>query len=65
VTIHRGDLESKLREIESVVSDAESDVRRRSRVLLIGAAVVVTGYVAYRIWRSRNPKIRIEVYHQS
>jgi hypothetical protein len=65
VTIHREDLEAKLREIESVVSDAESEARNRSMVLLIGAAVVVVGFVAYRIWSGRRDKIRVEVYHQS
>ena len=66
MTIHREDLEAKLREIESVVSDAESEARNRSMVLLIGAAVVVVGFVAYRIWSGRREdKIRVEVYHQS
>lgn len=65
MTIHRADLEAKLREIEAVVDDAEAQAGNRSRALVIGAAVLVTAYVAYRIWRSRNPKIRIEVYRQS
>jgi hypothetical protein len=64
VTVHRDDLEAKLREIEGVVTDAENQAMGRSRALLIGAAVIVAGYVVYRIWRSRNPRIRVEVIHQ-
>ena len=65
MTIRRDDLETKLREIESVVTDTQSEVKRRSQVVLIGVVVVVVGLVAYRIWSSRQQKIRVEVYHQS
>lgn len=64
ITIHRDDLESKLREIESVVNDKGAQARMRSRVVIVGATVVFVGYIAYRIWRGRQQKIRVEVYHQ-
>jgi len=64
VTVHRDDLESKLREIETVVTDVQSEAGKRTRLLVVGATVLVIGYVAYRIWRGRQDKIRVEVYHQ-
>lgn len=62
MTIHRDDLEAKLREIEEVVSDTEEEARDNARVVAAGVAVVVVALVAYGIWRSRRRRIHIEVY---
>ncbi|MEN8233859.1 MAG: hypothetical protein ABFR89_02910 [Actinomycetota bacterium] len=62
MTIHRDDLEAKLREIDEVVSDTEEGAKQNSRIVIAGAAVVIVGLVAYGIWRSRRRRIHIEVY---
>jgi hypothetical protein len=62
VTISRDDLESKLREIEEVVTETESDVRSRAPYLIAGVTVVVVLAIAYSVWRSRRRRIRVEVY---
>lgn len=59
--IDRSDLESKLREIEGVVLDAEENARSRAVLVGVGVGVVVVGLVALSIWRRRNSKIRVEV----
>ena len=64
MTVHREDLESTLREIENVVVDTGTAAGKRARFLIVGATVIVVGYVAFRIWRGRQQKIRVEVYHQ-
>jgi hypothetical protein len=62
VTISRDDLESKLREIEDVVTDTESEVRSRGPAIIAGVTVVVVLAIAYSVWRSRRRRIRVEVY---
>jgi hypothetical protein len=62
VTIHRDDLEAKLREIEEVVVETEGEARDNARVMMAGVAAVVVVLVAYGIWRSRRRRIHIEVY---
>lgn len=59
--IDRSDLESKLREIEGVVLDAEEKARSKAVYVGVGIGVVVVGLVALSIWRRRNSKIRVEV----
>ena len=62
MTISRDDLESKLREIEDVVTDTESEVRSRVPAIIAGVTVVVVLAIAYSVWRSRRRRIRVEVY---
>jgi hypothetical protein len=62
VTISRDDLESKLREIEDVVSDTEAEVKSRAPAIIAGVTVVVVLAIAYSVWRSRRRRIRVEVY---
>ena len=62
MTISRDDLESKLREIEEVVTETESDVRSRAPYLIAGVTVVVVLAIAFSVWRSRRRRIRVEVY---
>ena len=60
-TITRGDLESKLREIEDVVETTVGDASR----WIIGGLVVATAvFISWRIYRSRTQKITVEVYTQ-
>lgn len=61
--INRADLEAKLREIEGVVLEVEEETRSRRRLIVAGAVVVVVGVVAFGMWRRRNNRIRVEVYH--
>lgn len=62
MTVHKADLEAKLREIEGVVTDVEEEAR--SNILALGAVVgaVLIGLVVFAVWRSRRGKIRVEVY---
>jgi predicted negative regulator of RcsB-dependent stress response len=60
VTIHRDDLESKLREIETVVADTQEEARGVSKWVIAGAVVLVVGYVAYRMWR-RSQRVQVIV----
>lgn len=62
MTVHKADLEAKLREIEGVVTDVEEEAR--SKILALGAVVgaVLIGLVVLAVWRSRRGKIRVEVY---
>jgi hypothetical protein len=62
VTISHDDLESKLREIEDVVTDTESEVRSKAPAIIAGVTVVVVLAIAYTVWRSRRRRIRVEVY---
>ncbi len=62
MTVHRADLEAKLREIEGVVTDVEEDVRSHARTVAIVAGVVVVGLVAFSVWRMRQNRVRVEVY---
>ncbi len=62
MTISRDDLESKLREIEDVVTDTESEVRSKAPAIIAGVTVVVVLAIAYSVWRSRRRRIRVEVY---
>lgn len=65
MTIHRDDLEAKLREIEGVVTDTEEEISRRRTLILVGVGVVVVGFIAYRIWKRSQRPVRIEVFHQT
>jgi len=60
VTIHRDDLEAKLREIQTVVDDTEEKARGVGVYVAIGVAVLVVGYVGYRAWR-RSQRVRVVV----
>ena len=62
MTISHDDLESKLREIEDVVTDTESEVRSKAPAIIAGVTVVVVLAIAYTVWRSRRRRIRDEVY---
>lgn len=62
MTIHRDDLEAKLREIDEVVSESGEEAKKNSRIIVVGAVVVVVALVAYGVWRSRRRRIHIEVY---
>lgn len=64
MTIHRDDIEAKLREIEGVVSDTEEELSRRRTLILVGIGVVVVGFIAYRVWKRSQRPVRIEVFHQ-
>lgn len=63
-SIDRADLEGKLREIEGVVTDFEEEAMSKAKIAAVVAGVAVVGIVAYMIWKSKHPKIRIEVYKQ-
>ena len=63
-SIDRADLEGKLREIEGVVTDFEDDAKSKAKIVAVVAGVAVVGLVSYMVWKSRHPKIRIEVYKQ-
>ncbi len=62
MTVHKADLEAKLREIEGVVTDIEHDARSNAVMLAITAGAVVIGIVAFTVWRSRHSRIRVEVF---
>ncbi len=62
--IDKSDLEGKLREIEGVVTDFEEEAKSKAKVIAVVAGVAVVGVVAYMVWKSRHPKIRVEVYKQ-
>lgn len=64
MTIHRDDIEAKLREIEGVVTDTEEELSRRRTLILVGIGVVAVGFIAYRIWKRSQRPVRIEVFHQ-
>ncbi|MEN8113580.1 MAG: hypothetical protein ABFS21_04255 [Actinomycetota bacterium] len=63
MTVHRDDIEAKLREIEEVVGETEEGAKENARLMIAGVAVVVVALVAYGVWRSRRRRIHIEVYH--
>jgi hypothetical protein len=63
-SIDRADLEGKLREIEGVVTEFEDKAMSKAKIAAVAAGVVVVGLAAYLIWKSKHPKIRIEVYKQ-
>lgn len=65
MTVTRGDLEAKLRDIEGVVVATEQDAKANVGMIIGGAVVVVVVLVAYGIWRSRRKRIHIEVYQSS
>lgn len=65
MTVTRGDLEAKLRDIEGVVVATEQDAKANVGMIIGGAVVVVVVLVAYGIWRSRRKRIHIEVYRSS
>jgi len=62
MTVHKADLEAKLREIEGVVTDVEEEARTSVVTISVVAGAVVIGLVVFAIWRSRRSKIRVEVY---
>ncbi len=64
MTVQKGDLEAKLREIEGVVTDVEQEARSNAVLIGVIAGAVVIGIVAFSLWRSRRNRIRIEVYTQ-
>ncbi len=64
MTVQKADLEAKLREIEGVVTDVEEEARSNATTIAIVAGAVIIGLVAFAIWRSRQSKIRVEVYTQ-
>jgi heme/copper-type cytochrome/quinol oxidase subunit 2 len=64
VTIDKTELEAKLREIEGVVTDIEDEAKSNTVVVAAVVTVVVVGFVALMVWKSRRSRIRIEVYKQ-
>jgi hypothetical protein len=62
MTVQKADLEAKLREIEGVVTDVEEDAKSNAVTVAVVTVIVVVGLVAFAIWRSRQSKIRVEVY---
>ncbi len=64
MTVQRADLEAKLREIEGVVTDVEEEAKSNAVTIAVVTGVVVVGIVAFAVWRSRQSKIRVEVYTQ-
>lgn len=64
MTVQKADLEAKLREIEGVVTDVEEEAKSNAVTVAVIAGVVVVGIVAFAVWRSRQSKIRVEVYTQ-
>ncbi|MDA2979819.1 MAG: hypothetical protein O3B42_08695 [Actinomycetota bacterium] len=62
-SIDRSDLEAKLREIEGVVTDVEDEARSNALAIVVIAGVVI-GIAALIMWRTKQSKIRIEVYRQ-
>jgi len=64
MTVQRSDLEAKLREIEGVVTDVEDQARSNAVVIGLIAGAVVVGIIAFSVWRSRNSRIRVEVFTQ-
>ena len=62
MTVRTAYLEAKLREIEGVVIDVEDEVRSNTILFALAAGAVVLGLVALAVWRSRQPRIMVEVY---
>jgi len=62
MTITRDDLEGKLREIEDVVVETETEAKDKAMLYIGGAVVIVVAIVAYGIWRSSRRRIHVEVY---
>jgi hypothetical protein len=62
MTVEKTDLEAKLREIEGVVTDVEREAKSNALIIGVVTGVVVVGFVAFSIWRSRRNRIRGEVY---
>lgn len=62
MTVHKADLEAKLREIEGVVTDLEEEATSSIFAAVAVAGIVVVGIVAFAVWRSRRSRIRVEVY---
>jgi len=62
MTVDKTDLEAKLREIEGVVTDVETEARSNALMIGLIAGAVVVGIVAFSVWRSRHNRIRVEVY---
>ena len=64
MTVQKADLEAKLREIEGVVTDVEEEAKSNAVTIAVVTGVVIVGIVAFAVWRSRQSKIRVEVYTQ-
>jgi len=64
MTVQKADLEAKLREIEGVVTDVEEEAKSNAVMIAVVTGVVIVGIVAFAVWRSRQSKIRVEVYTQ-
>lgn len=62
MTVDKADLEAKLMEIEGVVTDVEREARSNALIIGVVVGVVVVGFVALSVWRSRRNRIRIEVF---
>lgn len=62
MTISKSDLEAKLREIEGVVTDVEEEARSNATAIAVVVGAVVFGLVVLAVWRSKQSKIRVEVY---
>ena len=63
-TVHKADLEAKLREIEGVVTHVEEEAKSNAMLFGIVAGAVIIGVVAFSIWKSRHSRIRVEVFAQ-
>lgn len=64
MTVQKADLEAKLREIEGVVTDVEEEAKSKGVTIAVVTGVVLIGVIAFAVWRSRQSKIRVEVYTQ-
>ncbi len=62
MTVHKADLEAKLREIEGVVTEIEEEATSSIFATAAVAGIVVVGIVVFAVWRSRRSRIRVEVY---
>lgn len=62
MTVHKADLEAKLREIEGVITDVEEEAKSNVATVVAVVGAIVIGLVAFAIRRSRRGKIRVEVY---
>jgi heme/copper-type cytochrome/quinol oxidase subunit 2 len=61
-TVDKSDIEAKLREIEGVVLEAEDKAKSKTMMVAAGVVAVVAGVIVYSMWRSRQNRIRVEVY---
>ena len=47
----------------TVVLDVEEEARSKGTYIAVGVGVVLVGLIAFGMWRRRQNRIRVEVYH--